>query len=97
MFAIHRNIHDCALGLSKRRAKLLEVPGIGRREMSRPRLDFIDIKFLDDMSCKIFQVERVGRFIFLSGDEVAKGIGRDRDPLTRLGGKVQVWTVVRRE
>ena len=65
--------------------------------MSRPRLNFVDIEFFDDVSGEIFEIERVGRFIVLSRDEVAKGIGRDRDPLTRLGGKVQAWTVVRRE
>ena len=97
MFTIHRNVHDCALGLPERGAELFEIFGISGREVSRPRLDFVDIKFLDDMNREIFQVDWMGRFIFLSSDEVAKGIGRDRDPLTRLGGKVQVWTVVRRE
>src|SRR5215469_1058457 len=96
MLAVHSDVGNHCMGSPNRRSELLEVFGIGRWEMSRPRLDLIDPELGDHMRCKIFQLDFARRGLPRFLNKVAEGIGGHRNPLSRLRGKRQIRSPARR-
>ena len=65
--------------------------------MSCPRLDLVDLEFLNDVRRKVLECDRwVARFVIVTRDEFPEGIGRDSNPLARLRREMQAGAGVRR-
>ena len=58
--------------------------------MSGPRLNLVDVKFFHDVGCEVFEFDgRVDFFVLRSRDELAEGVGGNRNPLPWLGWEVK--------
>ena len=91
---VDRDIDHRGMSFLHGGSKLLEILRVGGRKDRAPGLDLVNVELVDDVRRKVLEFDllcernlagRVSVPPFPSDDEVAKGIGRDSNPVPRCG------------